>query len=346
MTDTGVEIDTSQIEIVPTYFEHGDIPHAPTVPGDSAHTVFTPVPKSTRNGRSGPRDAHDVLLEMQDFAARLQEEINPGILVPQGKWDNENKRPHKMSIGELIDTNADEFIDGFGDIEVPDGFNDILVTAAKVAELSGFDRDKAVIGSTIHNCETDGTNVNLHRHSDGLSGMVKPETISAKRVRFVYGIGPGTRIDPALKDKGIPGRESIEDSFGVELLEDPSPLDQINAPRFMSVPAGHELETDAQQVIPGRILGFDTTRTFSHKAVPEREVVLVIDVYQHETADGAPDDVAHPRQEIEAGQGFCVGNPQPAAVTNNTSASAQTAGGATALKMQEPDEAAKTLGAA
>lgn len=120
--------------------------------------------------------------------------------------------------------------------------------------------------------------------SDGLSGSVNEDTISAKVTRFVYALGTGTVFYPDIttdkNDAKIIEQQLEGVSFSVP--DKVNPVRALNAARSIEITEAEATEGSAQQVMPGVILGFDPTRTFWHQAPSETRPVLVIDIAQTE----------------------------------------------------------------
>jgi len=266
------------LEIIPTHFEHpSDVKVAPNVVPKSPYTLFEPhVERVGANGSVEVLDAQQVLDQMKQYS--LDRGFKPPYTYMMGSEGGD-------TVGSVLDTEASEILEEVdGIISSPEALRGILTSVARVAVQSGFDREKAVFCANFL-YPSNENNANLTLHSDGLSGNVKSDTESAKVVRFVYALGPGTLLYPSLDKEGHSVEEGSPEEGVVSLSpESIDPIRAINAARGTEVTQEELERSDEQQVMPGCILGFDPTRTLWHKAPGgEERPILVIDIAEVES---------------------------------------------------------------
>lgn len=265
-------------EISHTNFVHTTSEQAPNIPVDAAYTIFEPqVETITSHGSHETLDGKAILEQMQAYADGLTKnhKFTPGIVIPLGSGS-------RFSVGEVADTHAKGLVAEVNAMSpVPEALTGILTTVAQIAEDSGFDRDKALLSASFMYERSEG-NPNNNLHADGLFGLVKEDTSKVKLARFVYALGPGTLIYPEIQEEGTPMQLDYNSPSGVKPIEEPTDLQLINATRGASFTEQELLSADAQQVLPGNVLGFDPTQRLWHQAPNENRPVLVIDVEQVE----------------------------------------------------------------
>ena len=261
-------------EILPTNFIHDQEAVMPGIEPSAPYTIFEPVVKHHEaDGSVRLLNAEETLAQMQDFVTAC--DISPGYVIPLGGGDTH-------TLKDVVDDGAAAFISEIDSIApAPEALPAILLNAAELAERSGFAADKAVYRASIMSTAT-SKNPNLTTHSDGLSGIVKEDTRSAKKIRLVYPIGPGSIIFPRHQGEDIYGDVDYESTTAITALGELSELEKINSPRITEITPEQQLDVDAQQVLPGRILAFDPTRTFWHQApeVTTNRTALIIDISQ------------------------------------------------------------------
>ena len=260
-------------EIKQTDFKFDQEVVMPGIEPGAPYAIFEPiVEQTTEGGEIKQLNPVEVLTQMQAYAKSLA--IKPGQIVGFDRYP----------LAQVID-NLDTVIrDEDGQVQTPPSVGGILMTAAKLAERSGFEREKATIRAQFMSESTDYTNPNLTLHDDGLSGIVEQDTKAAQTMRIVYPLGPGTLIYPDLDTSWKYGDVSYDVPGSALVKEDLSELEKINSPKF-AYPTDEQLsQSNAQQVMPGKMLAFDPTRTFWHQA-PESDgsrLIFVIDVQQAE----------------------------------------------------------------
>lgn len=259
-------------EIQHTNFTHMNERHEPSIEAGAQYTVFEPIADHINpDGKVERMLPNEVLRQVEDYAKQLG--VKPDYLTPFGSGETQ-------TVGEIIDTNASTFLEEQDQgAPSPEGMVGVLTTIARLAERSGFDRDKATFTGAFMYERVEG-NPNRNIHSDGLSGIANEDTEKAKTVRFVYALGPGTILYPQIDKTGVPMNVDYDSATGIAPIETPTAFQSINSSRG-AIFTEEELQAGgAQQVMPGKILGFDPTRTFWHQAPDAPRPILVIDVKQ------------------------------------------------------------------
>ncbi len=250
-------------EIINTNFVHDCERREATIPEDAPYTLFEPSAEG--------RNRNEILDDVKEWAKQIG--VEAPYTVPLG-----GSGVH--SVGEVLDDQGVKFLEEVSRrVLPPDAMLGVLKTIAHVAEQSGFDRDNArFMGSFLFNDPDKDPNQNIH--SDGLSGAVREDTVSIKTVRFVYALGPGTIIYPKIDEVGYPIQIDYDAPTNAVPRENPSELDLVNSARGAEFTDDELMAGDAQQVVPGVVLGFDPTRTLWHQAHDEPRPILVVDVQE------------------------------------------------------------------
>jgi len=259
-------------EIRATNFTHDQETCMPGVDANAPYTILEPLVEVPDGDGVRRLNSEEALAQMHDYAQSLK--IMPGQIV------GFDRHP----LAEVLDSLETVIQDDDGEEPIPPTVGGILTTAAKLAERNGFDKNKATLSAQFLTKSPESANPSLVVHSDGLGGIVKRDTVEARKIRIVYPLGPGTLIYPALEtsfqyvdvDDGSPS--------GVMVIHPPTETIRVNLPR-LAQPTPEELSiSNAQQVMPGKMLAFDPTRTFWHQA-PESDssrLIFVIDIDQTE----------------------------------------------------------------
>lgn len=158
----------------------------------------------------------------------------------------------------------------------------VISFCADVAKEVGFS-EGASLSAMLQSDKQDDENPNQTAHKDGVgSNSYQPfiEGKSIRAVRFVYPIGrPGTTVFPDLAAEGSPI------NFQNEIIENPSEVERLTSPKFLSGPRETSQLAQAQpfQLLSGAILAFDMTNSPWHVA-PEPTVggaILTVNVFEN-----------------------------------------------------------------
>lgn len=258
------------VEILNTNFVHDNELHEASIASDAPYTIYEPIAERVRSdGSVEMLSSEETLADMKTYVEN-ELKVKPGHIVPLGGITSH-------SVGEIIDTDAKAFLEEVNGVSpVPAAFIGFLKTTAQLAERSGFDREKSRFRATIMQDALEG-NPNLNIHADGLGGLVNKDTQTAKMTRFVYPMRPGTVIYPDIQNDGKPVDVTYKGN-GIAFIDNPTEIDLIGQPRSAEFTQQELLDGRAQQVLPGRILGFDPTRRFWHQAPDQNGAILVIDI--------------------------------------------------------------------
>lgn len=188
----------------------------------------------------------------------------PFFIEAQGNTD--------IPVAALLDKNA-------RDVEAPELVRALMSDMANRAVQMGFDKDKTVASSYIH--IPSDNNPETIIHSDGMEPDDREvESGRMKRVRFVYSPKLGTILYPSLPVDRLDTDTLVgSPSAGYQVVPraDEGPLHSQTAVGVYE-PSDEELdESSAQQVMPGKVLVFDSTRTFWHQAPDAPRPVMVVD---------------------------------------------------------------------
>jgi hypothetical protein len=266
------------IEILQTNFDspNNEIRVSPDISAGAPYTIFEPVvEQETGEGVVEKLDAQKILDQMLKYADAI--ELEPPYTVPLGSGE-------KFTVDDILSGGVDAFLSEINQTaEAPKSLSGILMTIAGVAQASGFNPETSDFGASFL-YPRGGENVNRVMHSDGLSGVVDHNTQSAKVVRFVYALGPGSIIFPSLQPGDGEFIQEAETPGQAKVLSNIDPIRALNSARKVEANSDEQIEGSSQQVMPGRVLGFDPTRTFWHQAPVDERPILVVDISQVEKA--------------------------------------------------------------
>jgi len=219
-------------------------------------------------------DLHD--LNGETYSQAQAQEVLGDFMKAQANW---------MNRGSMLELNLEQALsnDAFDEInkqlltksstEAVSAFTGLVQQCARIAESVGFDPKITSFNASVN--YTEGRNNFGQHHTDGAN--IYPETESDVRwLRFFYTAEPGTVVLPGSSEIGtyVEGVGTLADG------DEYSEINKINIPRLYKHSDDEELQANAQQVMPGKLMVFDPTQSLWHYAPEERSRWIAIDAVQ------------------------------------------------------------------